>query len=62
MVTLWKTAVIALLYLVLHTVSVLAADTGRSQVVAREIQSKNFSQSKIGVIPTRRLIARGLRY
>jgi len=56
MVTLRKSAVIALLCLALHTVSVLAAGTGRSQLVAREIQSKNFSQSKIGVVPTRRLI------
>jgi enterochelin esterase-like enzyme len=56
MITLWKKVAIALLCLVLHTVSVLAADTGRSQLVAREIQSNNFSQSKIGVTSTRRLI------
>ncbi len=48
------TAVGALL--VLSVVPVFAAEGAKSELVAREIQSKNFAQSKIGVSPVRRMV------
>jgi S-formylglutathione hydrolase FrmB len=51
-----KRIVTAILFLVLNTLCVFAADTGKSQLVAREIESKNFSQNKIGVTPVRKLL------
>jgi hypothetical protein len=51
-----KRIVTAILFLVLNTLCVFAADTGKSQLVAREIESKNFSHNKIGVSPVRKLL------
>lgn len=51
-----KRIVTAILFLVWNTLCVFAADTGKSQLVAREIESKNFSQNKIGVSPVRKLL------
>ena len=38
------------------TLSALASDTPKSRLVAREIQSKNFANSKIGIDPVRKLL------
>jgi enterochelin esterase-like enzyme len=42
--------------LVLSVLPVSATDAAKSQLVAREIQSKSFANSKIGVSPVRKLV------
>ena len=42
--------------LVLSVLPAFAADAAKSQLVAREIESKNFANSKIGVSPVRKLV------
>jgi hypothetical protein len=46
----------ALFGLVFSALSAFAADAGKSQLVSREIYSKNFSQNKIGVSSVRKLV------
>ncbi|HMG02831.1 MAG TPA: hypothetical protein VK596_06840, partial [Edaphobacter sp.] len=38
------------------TLSASAADAPKSQLIPREIQSKNFANSKIGIDPVRKLL------
>lgn len=51
-----KQFALTLAFLLLNALPISAQDSARSQIVTREIQSKNFANSKIGVSPVRKMV------